>query len=106
MISFYSQEVDHGGKLKKNSDVELSEGFYFAKIRSCKLLITLGHTNVKTTRLYAWITDTKVSNDMDVLQENLQSIFDKPLAQSIKSRKKIAQADEVAQLAKKLGVAL
>ena len=43
---------------------------------------------------------------MDVLQENLQGVFDKPLAQSIKSRKKIAQADEVAKLAKKLGVAL
>ena len=43
---------------------------------------------------------------MDTLQENLQGVFDKPLAQSIKSRKKIAQADEVAQLAKELGVAL
>ena len=66
----------------------------------------LGHTNVKTTQIYARITDTKVSNDMDVLQENLQGVFDKPLAQSIKSRKKIAQADEIAQLAKELGVAL
>ena len=68
--------------------------------------VKLGHTNVKTTQIYARITDTKVSNDMDVLQENLQGIFDKPLAQSIKSRKKIAQADEVTQLAKELGVAL
>ena len=82
------------------------KAFTLRKFGAAKLLITLGHTNVKTTRLYAWITDTKVSNDMDVLQENLQSIFDKPLAQSIKSRKKIAQADEVAKLAKKLGVAL
>ena len=39
---------------------------------------------------------------MDVLQENLQGVFDKPLAQSIKSRKKIAQADEIAQLAKEI----
>ena len=31
----------------------------------------LGQTNVKTTQPYARITDTKVSNDMDVLQENL-----------------------------------
>ena len=69
------------------------------KFEAARLLITLGHTNVKTTRLYARITDTKVCNDMDVLQENLQGIFDKPLAQSIKSRKKIAQADEIAQLA-------
>ena len=106
MISFYSQEVDHGGKLKKNSDVELSEGFTLREFGAAKLMITLGHTNVKTTRFYARITDTKISNDMDVLQENLQGVFDKQMAQSIKSRKKIAQADEIAQLAKELGVAL
>ena len=56
----------------------------------------LGHTNVKTTQLYTRITDTKVSNDMDVLQENLQGVFDKPLTQSVKSRKKVAQAKEIA----------
>ena len=50
----------------------------------------LGHTNVKTTQLYARITGTKFSNDMDVLQENLQGVFDKPLMPSIKSRKKVA----------------
>ena len=66
----------------------------------------LGHTNVKTTQLYARITDTKISNDMDVLQENLQGVFDKPLTQSVKSSKKVAQAKEIAQLAQQLGVAL
>ena len=66
----------------------------------------LGHTNVKTTQLYARITDTKVSNDMDVLQENLQGVFDKPLTQSAKSRKMVAQAKEIAELAQQLGVAL
>ena len=50
-----------------------------------------GHTNVKTTQLYARITDMKVIHDMDTLQDNLQGVFDKPLAQSIKSRKKVAQ---------------
>ena len=50
----------------------------------------LGHTNVKTTQLYARITGTKFSNDMDVLQENLQGVFDNPLMPSIKSRKKVA----------------
>lgn len=60
-----------------------------------------GHLNGSKTR------DLPLaSNDMDTLQENLQCVFDKPLAQSIKSRKKIAQADEVTQLAKELGVAL
>ena len=66
----------------------------------------LGHTNVKTTQLYARITDTKVSNDMDTLQENLQGVFDKPLTQSVKSHKMVAQAKEIAQLAQQLGVAL
>lgn len=33
----------------------------------------------------------KVIHDMDTLQDNLQGVFDKPLAQSIKSRKKVAQ---------------
>ena len=50
----------------------------------------LGHTNVKPTQLYARITGTKFSNDMDVLQEKLQGVFDKPLMPSIKSRKKVA----------------
>lgn len=66
----------------------------------------LGHTNVKITQLYARITDTKVSNDMDVLQENLQDVFDKPLTHSAKSRKKVAQAKEIALLAQQLCVAL
>ena len=50
----------------------------------------LGHTNVKTTQLYARSTGTKFSNDMDVLQENLQGVFDNPLMPSIQSRKKVA----------------
>ena len=66
----------------------------------------LGHTNVKTIQFYARITDTKVSSDMDVLQENLLGVFDKPLIQSAKSRKKVTQAKEIAQLAQQLGVAL
>ena len=48
----------------------------------------LGHTNVKTTQLYARITDTKVSNDMDVLQENLLGVFDKPLIQRSKAARR------------------
>ena len=48
----------------------------------------LGHTNVKTTQLYARITDTKVSNDMAVLQENLLGVFDKPLIQRPKAARR------------------
>ena len=38
--------------------------------------------------------------------EQVRDVFDKPLTQSAKSRKKIAQAKEIAQLAQQLGVAL
>lgn len=48
----------------------------------------LGHTNVKTTQLYARITCTKVSNDMDVLQEILLGVFDKPLIQRTKAARR------------------
>lgn len=48
----------------------------------------LGHTNVKTTQLYARITDIKVSNDMAVLQENLLGVFDKPLIQRPKAARR------------------
>ena len=82
------------------------KAFTLRKFGAARLLITLGHTNVKTTQFYARITDTKVCNDMDVLQENLQGVFDKPLMPSIKARKKVAQAKEIAQLAQQLGVAL
>ena len=48
----------------------------------------LGHTNVKTTQLYARITDIKVSIDMAVLQENLLGVFDKPLIQRPKAARR------------------
>ncbi len=34
----------------------------------------LGHTNIKTTQLYARITDQKVARDMDVLAQKLNSV--------------------------------
>ena len=95
------QILDSRGNPSLEVDVTLENGVPIESVSKM-----LGHTNVKTTQLYARITDTKVSNDMDVLQENLQGVFDKPLTQSVKSRKKVAQAKEIAQLAQQLGVAL
>ena len=34
----------------------------------------LGHTNIRTTQIYARITNEKVSNDMDILSEKLKGI--------------------------------
>ena len=31
----------------------------------------LGHTNIRTTQIYARITDVKVSNDMELLAQKL-----------------------------------
>jgi site-specific recombinase XerD len=33
----------------------------------------LGHTSLKTTQIYARIVDTKISNEMDLLQKKLVS---------------------------------
>jgi site-specific recombinase XerD len=33
----------------------------------------LGHTNLKTTQIYAQVVDTKISNDMQVLKEKLSA---------------------------------
>ena len=34
----------------------------------------LGHTNIRTTQIYARITNEKVSNDMDILSEKLKGM--------------------------------
>ena len=34
----------------------------------------LGHTNIRTTQIYARITDSKISNDMQELAGKLQGI--------------------------------
>ena len=34
----------------------------------------LGHTNIRTTQIYARITDTKISNDMLILADKLQNL--------------------------------
>lgn len=34
----------------------------------------LGHTNIRTTQIYARITNEKVSNDMEILSEKLKNM--------------------------------
>lgn len=34
----------------------------------------LGHTSIKTTQIYARITDNKIGNDMQALSEKLQGM--------------------------------
>jgi hypothetical protein len=34
----------------------------------------LGHTNIKTTQIYARITDNKISNEMNILAGKLKGI--------------------------------
>jgi len=38
----------------------------------------LGHTNIKTTQIYARITDSKIGNDMAALAEKLKESAPKP----------------------------
>lgn len=64
----------------------------------------LGHTNVRTTQIYARITDTKVSNDMDVLKEKIDEVYDKPLSVSKESKRKVSEQIEIANKAQNMGV--
>jgi len=64
----------------------------------------LGHTNVRTTQIYARITDTKVNHDMTVLEGKIGGVFDKPLSSSKESRKRASDRLKIAAEAKDLGI--
>lgn len=40
----------------------------------------LGHTNIQTTQIYARVVDRKLSHDMAVLEQKLQSKGKRPIA--------------------------
>ena len=46
----------------------------------------LGHTNIKTTQIYARITDQKVNYDMEKLSEKLNGQHPEPTEPSAKSK--------------------
>ena len=66
----------------------------------------LGHTNVKTTQIYARITDTKVSNDMDVLKAKIGGVFTRPLSLSKETKRRADDRLEIADIAKEMGIVL
>ena len=57
----------------------------------------LGHTNIKTTQIYAKITDTKISNDMAVFAEKLD-------AKKNKSHSKLNQLFECLSIGEKMAL--
>ena len=56
----------------------------------------LGHTSIKTTQIYARITDQKVSADMAQLAEKLESTARKAAAIPVSERLKAAKAAKLA----------
>ncbi len=64
----------------------------------------LGHTNVRTTQIYARITDTKVSNDMEALKAKIGGVFDRPLSSSKESRRRANDRLEIANTAREMGI--
>jgi hypothetical protein len=66
----------------------------------------LGHTNVKTTQIYARITDTKVNNDMEVLKAKIDGVFHTSLPVSKEAKRRADDRLEIADMAKEMGVAL
>ncbi len=50
----------------------------------------LGHTNIKTTQIYARITNKKVENDMEMLAQQLHGFDDKMANMGKKESKKVA----------------
>ena len=47
----------------------LNEGASLTTVQSM-----LGHTNIKTTQIYAKITNEKISQDMEILSHKLESL--------------------------------
>lgn len=65
----------------------------------------LGHTNVRTTQIYARITDQKINVDMESLAAKLNGIFTVPLTPSKESVRREQHQREVQKFAVAAGLA-
>lgn len=66
---------------------------------------TLGNTNVRTTQIYACITDQKVNIDMEDLADKLNGIFSASTTLSKESACRAQHLREVQELASVAGLA-
>ena len=79
-LNSYLKEIADLCNIKKNltfhmarhtfsTTITLSQGVPIESVSKM-----LGHTNIRTTQIYARITNEKVSNDMDILSEKLKGM--------------------------------
>ena len=66
----------------------------------------LGHTNIRTTQIYARITDQKVNKDMEVLSEKLNGIFSHPTEPSKQSKHEAARIADLNALAHEMHLSI
>lgn len=79
-LNSYLKEIADACNIQKNltfhmarhtfsTTITLSQGVPIESVSKM-----LGHTNIRTTQIYARITNEKVSNDMEILSEKLKNM--------------------------------
>ena len=74
MIWYYIHEIDIMAGVKENLSYHDSRQTFGTLMLSAGIPIEsiskmMGHTNIRTTQIYARVTDNKISEDMDRLME-------------------------------------
>lgn len=98
-MNAYLKEIGELCKIEKNLTFHLARHTFATTTTLAKgvpietVSKMLGHTNIKTTQIYARITDNKISHDMAVLAKKLESK---------KSKSKLDQLFECLSLSEKL----
>ena len=65
----------------------------------------LGHTNVRTTQIYARITDQKICSDMAILEDKIAHLYNLPIALSRESKRYEEHLVEIEKFAIAAGLA-
>lgn len=65
----------------------------------------LGHTNVRTTQIYARITDQKICSDMAILEDKIAHLYNLPIALSRESKRHEEHLVEIEKFAIAAGLA-